>query len=82
MSSPDEIRAQIDETREELSDDLSTLQGRLDPSQKAVDLLDRVAVSTRERPWQMGRSHLHRGVGQRLGGIEAVTAVTALTGSS
>lgn len=53
MSSPDEIRAQIDETREELSDDLSALQDRLDPSQKAVDLLDRVAVSTRERPWQM-----------------------------
>jgi hypothetical protein len=53
MSSPDEIRAQIDETREELSDDLSALQDKLDPSQKAADVLDRLAVSTRERPWPM-----------------------------
>jgi hypothetical protein len=53
MSSPDEIRAQIDETREELSGDLSALQDKLDPSQKAADVLERLAVSTRERPWPM-----------------------------
>jgi len=53
MSSPDEIRAQIDEHRDELSADMAALQERLDPSQRVADALERLAVSTRERPWPM-----------------------------
>lgn len=51
MSTPDQIRAEIDETREELRDDLSALQAKVDPSQRAADVVEQLSASTRERPW-------------------------------
>lgn len=51
MSSPDEIRAEIDDRRDELSADMAALQNRLDPSRRAADLLERLAARIRERPW-------------------------------
>lgn len=54
MSSPDQIKDEIDQTREELRTDVQALQDKVDPVQKVDSALEAIEDMTREYPWRMG----------------------------
>ncbi|MEZ5118766.1 MAG: DUF3618 domain-containing protein [Candidatus Nanopelagicales bacterium] len=56
MSSPEEIRDDIDATREQLRSDVQALQSKVDPVENLDRGLVRVEELTAEKPYAMGAS--------------------------
>jgi ElaB/YqjD/DUF883 family membrane-anchored ribosome-binding protein len=56
MTSPDQIKDDIDQTREELRADVQALQDKVDPVQQFDSAIDTVQDMTREHPWRMAAS--------------------------